>query len=115
MVVRGGAADDIHHLRDGLLNSPGQFGWTKMDDITSPGSAGKGTATTQLNSEDQLMISDTRGSQGGVAMLEAPARYQVYKIRWFGLVQLVLLNVVISWDVSFTMRPMAGRVSGLSI
>ena len=27
------------------------------------------------------------------------AQYQVYKIRWFGLVQLVLLNIVVSWDV----------------
>lgn len=26
--------------------------------------------------------------------------YRVYKRRWFGLVQLVLLNIIISWDVS---------------
>jgi len=26
--------------------------------------------------------------------------YRVYKRRWFGLVQLVLLNIVVSWDVS---------------
>jgi FLVCR family MFS transporter 7 len=26
--------------------------------------------------------------------------YRVYKRRWFGLAQLVLLNVVVSWDVS---------------
>jgi len=26
--------------------------------------------------------------------------YKVYKRRWFGLAQLVLLNVVVSWDVS---------------
>ena len=26
--------------------------------------------------------------------------YKVYKRRWFGLVQLVLLNIVVSWDVS---------------
>ena len=28
------------------------------------------------------------------------AHYKVYKRRWFGLAQLVLLNVVVSWDVS---------------
>jgi FLVCR family MFS transporter 7 len=28
------------------------------------------------------------------------AHFKVYKRRWFGLVQLVLLNVVVSWDVS---------------
>lgn len=26
--------------------------------------------------------------------------YKVYKRRWFGLVQLILLNIVVSWDVS---------------
>ena len=25
--------------------------------------------------------------------------YKVYKRRWFGLIQLVLLNIVVSWDV----------------
>ena len=25
--------------------------------------------------------------------------YRVYKIRWFGLLQLVLLNIIVSWDV----------------
>jgi hypothetical protein len=27
-------------------------------------------------------------------------KYRVYKRRWFGLIQLVLLNIVVSWDVS---------------
>lgn len=26
--------------------------------------------------------------------------YKVYKRRWFGLVQLTLLNIIVSWDVS---------------
>jgi hypothetical protein len=26
--------------------------------------------------------------------------YKVYKRRWFGLIQLVLLNIIVSWDVS---------------
>lgn len=28
------------------------------------------------------------------------AHFKVYKRRWFGLAQLVLLNIVVSWDVS---------------
>lgn len=28
--------------------------------------------------------------------------YKVYKRRWFGLVQLTLLNIIVSWDVSGT-------------
>ena len=30
----------------------------------------------------------------------AAVEYKVYKRRWFGLMQLVLLNVIVSWDVS---------------
>jgi FLVCR family MFS transporter 7 len=29
------------------------------------------------------------------------SQFKVYKRRWFGLAQLVLLNIVVSWDVSF--------------
>ena len=28
--------------------------------------------------------------------------YRVYKVRWFGLGQLILLNIVVSWDVSIS-------------
>ena len=27
--------------------------------------------------------------------------YKTYKIRWFGLTQLILMNIIVSWDVSF--------------
>ena len=35
---------------------------------------------------------------------ESPIEYKVYKRRWFGLMQLVLLNIVVSWDVSISMH-----------
>lgn len=31
--------------------------------------------------------------------------YKVYKRRWFGLAQLTLLNIIISWDVSVLRSP----------
>lgn len=37
------------------------------------------------------------GGEGGDA---PPHEYKVYKRRWFGLVQLTLLNIIVSWDVS---------------
>lgn len=38
----------------------------------------------------------------------AAGQYKVYKRRWFGLVQLTLLNIIVSWDVSASARiPMA--------
>lgn len=35
---------------------------------------------------------------------ERQIEYKVYKRRWFGLMQLVLLNIVVSWDVSLSMQ-----------
>lgn len=50
--------------------------------------------------------SGSRPSAGGeeeVAPINGGnTEYRVYKIRWFGLIQLILLNVVVSWDVSTT-------------
>jgi hypothetical protein len=31
--------------------------------------------------------------------------YKVYRRRWFGLAQLVLLNIVVSWDVCISIQP----------
>ena len=31
---------------------------------------------------------------------DGTTRYRVYKRRWFGLAQLILLNIFVSWDVS---------------
>ena len=39
--------------------------------------------------------SETAGIIGG----DEEVVYKVYKIRWFGLGQLILLNIVVSWDV----------------
>jgi hypothetical protein len=36
--------------------------------------------------------------------------YKVYKRRWFGLAQLVLLNIVVSWDVSSPPSPVGTRL-----
>ena len=41
-------------------------------------------------------------------LLEQPV-YRVYKRRWFGLVQLALLNIVVSWDVSAMLAYNVGR------
>lgn len=35
--------------------------------------------------------------------------YKVYKRRFFGLAQLVLLNIVVSWDVSISAHRYLGR------
>ena len=35
----------------------------------------------------------------------SPIEYKVSKRRRFGLIQLVLLNIIVSWDVSFKIHP----------
>lgn len=52
----------------------------------------KGTPVPQISSVEQ-----TATSPG-----TAPV-YRVYKRRWFGLVQLILLNMIVSWDVCRTL------------
>lgn len=63
----------------------------------------------KLGSHDYTMrerpandAADPTGDGGGVATGAAPAApvYRTYKRRWFGLFQLTLMNVVVSWDVS---------------
>lgn len=63
----------------------------------------QGNVDTQKKEQD---IGTTRARNDGdnstssVANAEAPVEYKVYKRRWFGLVQITLLNVIVSWDVS---------------
>jgi hypothetical protein len=51
----------------------------------------KSTTVPQISSVEQAATSITTTSA-----------YRVYKRRWFGLVQLILLNIIVSWDVCRT-------------
>lgn len=65
----------------------------------------KGQSHVETRYQDE---GSSRGGPQGQAELDGivvPAEerqieYKVYKRRWFGLIQLVLLNIVVSWDVS---------------
>lgn len=75
-------------------------GSDKVDDIelrnqhkTLGAADGRRQFSDALNDEGQ--------SSGGEAVGDGAFQfYKVYKRRWFGLVQLTLLNIVVSWDVS---------------
>jgi MFS transporter, FLVCR family, MFS-domain-containing protein 7 len=45
------------------------------------------------------------GAGTGVGNGQANTVYKVYKRRWFGLLQLALLNIIVSWDVSTLLLP----------
>jgi len=55
-----------------------------------------------LGEEDEQQQHNSNAGTGMDGMVEEgdAVTYKVYKRRWFGLVQLVLLNIIVSWDVS---------------
>ena len=91
--------------------------WIKMDDIEpvrTHGSMAKGGEYVEEDIYDGAQGSSARAVDGEVGA-QAPAldgrpkpkqtyshaHYKVYKRRWLGLAQLVLLNIVVSWDVGY--------------
>lgn len=76
-----------------------------------PSSAHKGidgdfkpTTTRELADGDEDLVDGGNGDsgtlEGGSIVQRADVEYKVYKKRWFGLVALTLLNIIVSWDVS---------------
>lgn len=62
----------------------------------------------QVRSNDELLEDgDEQGNAGrdvgrevDEGTVNSDIKFKVYKRRWFGLVQLVLLNIIVSWDVN---------------
>ena len=63
------------------------------------------TYTDELNRGEASTLRAVTSDGDEVALTQAGEHieYRVYKIRWFGLTQLILLNMVISWDVSIAL------------
>lgn len=90
--------------------------WVKMsgiEPVQSHGSTAKGATWIEENNYEDVQGSSSRAIDGEVETNTAiPQRrpkpkqtyshthFKVYKRRWLGLGQLVLLNIVVSWDVS---------------
>jgi FLVCR family MFS transporter 7 len=97
-------------------------GWIKMDDLNHTSSNAKFATETEV---EETMTRETdaghgpsgSGQHGGEAEAHtgghgggrghhrsySHTHYRVYKRRWFGLMQLVLLNIAVSWDVSISL------------
>ncbi|KAI9858179.1 MAG: hypothetical protein M1813_007828 [Trichoglossum hirsutum] len=97
-----GTDDSPNTSVDALLDSSEPFGRNEMDDAAAQDREAKGRSSDNI----ELTNLDTHGSssRGGNEVAAAgTAQYRVYKIRWFGLAQLVLMNIVVSWDwISFS-------------
>ena len=111
-----------HHSSSSYLDA------TKMADLGSVSDKDGAQAIRVLSSGDDLSMQDSRAplqpgaaqdskmagaatraaTEEGVITEEGgtgtgPVVYKKYKRRWFGLVQLVLLNIIVSWDVSIAL------------
>jgi hypothetical protein len=75
----------------GNAPSKGAAAWTELKD--DRGAVSRST-------QDTLELQERAGTTDPAAAIEGGAEYKVYKRRWFGLLQLALLNIIVSWDVS---------------
>ena len=84
------------------LLTPGDE-WTEMSNMGGSSSSDNGdtnvaTAYSITHDRGQSSSQDALTEHEAAPVAE-PVVYKVYRIRWFGLMQLVLLNIVVSWDV----------------
>lgn len=83
---------DLNHATDSASKNLRE---REEEDIVGEGLAAS-SSVQPLNSHAE----EAEGGEGrGNRRSYSQARFRVYKRRWFGLAQLVLLNVVVSWDV----------------
>ncbi|KAI9877164.1 MAG: hypothetical protein M1830_004646 [Pleopsidium flavum] len=80
-------------------------GRTEMMDLDERDEQGKNVAHVQeqytggdINGEDRRSRTMTETENAVADPVVGQIPYRVYKRRWFGLIQLVLLNIVVSWD-----------------
>jgi hypothetical protein len=94
------AADELH-----ALSPPGMSTPEKPE-----------RAPTGESGESAAGASSAAGAQRpeGELAVEAPQRYKTYRRRWFGLLQLVLLNIVVSWDVRLSVDRSFGALTSYS-
>jgi MFS transporter, FLVCR family, MFS-domain-containing protein 7 len=60
----------------------------------------RGDGQKRLGSQDMSPQSQIANMEVGEADSGNSTAYRTYKRRWFGLLQLVLMNIIVSWDVS---------------
>ena len=84
--------------------------WMEMAGLehNRSGEEGQQSHLERVYSDGELEATRTRSMPDGDELALANGQqvvYRVYKIRWFGLTQLILLNIIVSWDVSRTVTP----------
>lgn len=83
-------------LSDNSIAKPG----TRVEEDIYPAAQGSSSRAHDGNGEIEAQAAAARGRRPKPKQSYSHAHYKVYKRRWLGLAQLVLLNIVVSWDVS---------------
>lgn len=82
---------------------PTQGGMSEMENLGSQhGNLSHTVTGFTVEEQSPTELSGTNSAELPMMVREANGGqvvYKVYKRRWFGLTQLVLLNIVVSWDV----------------
>lgn len=68
-----------------------------------------GESSTNARQDESGVAADAN-EHGEVHVSNGPHHFKVYKRRFFGLLQLTLLNIIVSWDVSTPDTCCASRV-----
>ena len=104
------------HSQEQLITTssedPSDADWIVMDDLSGQMDDQKNVTQREEVVADTGDISPaplasstptatTRGTEDELLGDNSDTQFRVYKRRWFGLIQLVLLNIVVSWDVSY--------------
>jgi FLVCR family MFS transporter 7 len=97
--------DDVTHRNS--IGSNGKDGTSYREQVADMEPARNGESSSAQRggdageeSEPATRESGRRWWNRGQAGTYSHSHFKVYKRRWFGLAQLVLLNIVVSWDVS---------------
>lgn len=98
--------DNITHTQsnDGMLKHA-----ARIDQEIMPTESSASAVQANGGDEGQVQVRDEGGGRrllGRKRKSYSHAHFKVYKRRWFGLAQLVLLNIVVSWDW-LTFAPMS--------
>jgi len=78
-------------------------------EVVDRATTGESSASAGLGFRDSITSNAQEHGEAHVLNPGGHRRYRVYKRRWFGLFQLTLLNIIVSWDVSATRSIAMGR------
>lgn len=72
--------------------------------MNGDGVGGRFWRKQKLGSRDFTLQERTEGEGEGDGSIHqgASTEYRTYKRRWFGLAQLTLMNIIVSWDVGWS-------------